>query len=339
MKTKIDPQQTMANTAISPEHLNDKEELDQESDGSYDRDQYDDDSSLFTSDESWDSSESFLEMEERVQEFACVGSTPALAALVFDTADFRTFSKMKKGDSSQDGSVTSGKHSIASAVVLSDAQSIKSFLIRRTKSDQFLQKVSNTAAESSEDGVGEDDCTKPEDLLQKILQETDIQVKEPSKEIVKELMVQIPMNNETYTSYAAIANSVRTGDLSAVIEHVEGGNTLQCCNKFQETAIHLVCRRGQEKILKYMLDSDVSPCIQDDNGRTPLHELAWASTPNFEMVKAILLSSPDLLYVKDKRGSTPLSFVGRTNWEPWNEFLQAHRDILPPKVLVEAFTS
>jgi ankyrin repeat protein len=143
------------------------------------------------------------------------------------------------------------------------------------------------------------------------------------------------MKHENFEAYGReIADAARKGDIEGMKKHVDSGKTLQCCNKFKESILHLVCRRGHEDILKFMLEeTDVSACIQDDLGRTPLHELAWTSVPNFSMVKMILQKSPDLLYLKDNRQFTPLHYVGKNNWDAWCEFLDANRDLLASRAL------
>lgn len=295
--------------------------------------------SLGSDDSSWIDSddESLLEIEERLHEFSHIGTTPALADMVFNTADFK-LAIPRSRDTGDNGSVQSGKYSIASDTKLSKIQkeSLTAFAMRRSNSDQFIQKGSNTSLMSTNTNANTDTIdkgTKPDDCLQNILEQQGISMPQYSAEFISSFMLH--MAEENYAAYGkGIATAVRSGNLDAVKEHVNSGRTLQCCNKFRESVMHLVCRRGHADMLKYMLDeTDVSPCIQDDIGRTPLHELAWTDTPNFEMVKLVLMPSPELLYVKDSRGFTPLSYVGRNNWEKWCEFLESNRDIVGPRKL------
>eukprot|EP00980_Cylindrotheca_fusiformis_P029148 scaffold22740_cov139-Cylindrotheca_fusiformis.AAC.2 len=286
---------------------------------------------------SWSDSddESLLEIEERLLEFSHVGCTPALAGMVFNTSDFKVFFPTKPNSG---GSVSSGRVSTASETKLTKNQekSLEQFGMRRSNSDQCIQKESNTAAPLATDDADmnvESQGMKPQDCLKNILDEQGITVPHYSKEFVAEYMLQ--MGPENYEAYGRdIANAVRSGDLDGVKDHVKSGKTLQCCNKFQESILHLVCRRGYKFMLEYMLEeTDVSPCIQDDIGRTPLHELAWTDKPNFEMVKLILKRYPELLYIKDSRGFSPLSYVGGSNWGKWCGFLEENREILAPAKL------
>ena len=80
-------------------------------------------------------------------------------------------------------------------------------------------------------------------------------------------------------------------------------------------------------------ETDVSLCIKDDIGRTPLHDAAWTSEPNFGLVELILRRCPDLLYVKDKRGHTPFSYIGKKNWGDWCTFMEMNPELVIPKIL------
>lgn len=322
----------LAQEAMEKESLGTSSDEGSECDGSY---------------TSWDDSddESLIEeMGERLEEFSHIGTTPALAALIFNTDDYKLALPKKRFPKASDSSVTSSlQNSILSEIMLtqSDEKSLKSFQMRRSNSDQFVQQgfyqnpefsppsaitTRNQKSETTNDA-------KPVSFLKDILKEDGISYPSVSEEALNYLSVE--MKPENFEAYGReIADAARKGDIEGVKRHIAAGKTLQCCNKFQESILHLVCRRGHEDILKLMLEEgDVSVFIRDDLGRTPLHELAWTNIPNFSMVKMILQKSPDLVYVKDNRQFTPLDYVGRNNWESWCEFIKANRDLLAPSAL------
>ncbi|CAJ1933880.1 unnamed protein product [Cylindrotheca closterium] len=307
---------------------------------------YDDEDSdgSFSSWEGSDDESLIEEMGERLEEFSHIGTTPALAALIFNTDDYKLALPKKRFPKSSDSSVTSLQNSILSEIIFSksDEDSIKSFQMRRSNSDQFVQQGSYTDLEFSSKNATFDNNSqsetnskdpKPFSFLKEILKEDEIPYPSISEEATNDLLLE--MKQENFEAYGReIADAARKGDIEGVKKHVDSGKTLQCCNKFKESILHLVCRRGHEDILQFMLEeTDVSACIQDDLGRTPLHELAWTSIPNFSMVKMILQKSPDLLYLKDNRQFTPLHYVGKNNVDAWCEFLDANRDLLPPRSL------
>lgn len=131
-----------------------------------------------------------------------------------------------------------------------------------------------------------------------------------------------------------IINAVREEDLDAIARIRESGATLQCCNKFGESIVHMACRRGSVGVLHYLLRHGVSIRLTDDYGRTPLHDACWTQEPQFEVVKSIIQECPDLLLVTDKRGYTPLSYVRRDHWEEWCKFLEDHRELVVPRELL-----
>lgn len=74
----------------------------------------------------------------------------------------------------------------------------------------------------------------------------------------------------------------------------------------------------------------------DDLGRNPIHDACWTHKPNFELIKLLVVACPDLLYIADNRGFTPLDYVGKGCWREWRRFLNDHQDvILPREMLVD----
>jgi hypothetical protein len=132
-----------------------------------------------------------------------------------------------------------------------------------------------------------------------------------------------------------IMKAVRSGDLDAIKAMKAKGKQLQCCNKFRESILHTVARRGLTDMLKYLItDGGVSLKVCCDSGRTPLHDACWTSTPNFECISLILQEAPDFLFVSDNRNFTPLNYIPRDSWGEWNKFLNENTHLVAPKELV-----
>eukprot|EP00339_Tiarina_fusa_P027282 CAMPEP_0117024052 /NCGR_PEP_ID=MMETSP0472-20121206/17896_1 /TAXON_ID=693140 ORGANISM="Tiarina fusus, Strain LIS" /NCGR_SAMPLE_ID=MMETSP0472 /ASSEMBLY_ACC=CAM_ASM_000603 /LENGTH=319 /DNA_ID=CAMNT_0004730363 /DNA_START=58 /DNA_END=1017 /DNA_ORIENTATION=+ len=126
-----------------------------------------------------------------------------------------------------------------------------------------------------------------------------------------------------------ITVAARRGDLAYLQACFEEGKSLQCCNRHGESIVHIVCRRGWNKILKFMIEkAGVKVMVKDDVGRTPLHDAAWTADPNFKLVKTLLTQVPEMMHVKDSRNHTPLSYVPRQQWGVWCTFLKANQDLL-----------
>jgi ankyrin repeat protein len=112
---------------------------------------------------------------------------------------------------------------------------------------------------------------------------------------------------------------------------LECGISPNACNKFGESIVHLVCRRGHYDLLTMLMDAGCSIKVSDDYGRTPLHDACWQSKPNFEVIRLILQTDKDLIRMRDIRGTTPLSYVKKENFVAWNEFLLTIMDEFWPR--------
>jgi ankyrin repeat protein len=97
---------------------------------------------------------------------------------------------------------------------------------------------------------------------------------------------------------------------------------MQCGNKFGETIIHAAARRHSAEVAKFLLDEcNVCPRVCCDSGRTPLHDACWTVNPNFDVVTLLLDKCPDLLYITDKRGFTPMQYIRQELWGQWCHYL------------------
>mmetsp|Transcript_18936 Transcript_18936/g.27735 ORF Transcript_18936/g.27735 Transcript_18936/m.27735 type:complete len:686 (-) Transcript_18936:193-2250(-) len=135
-------------------------------------------------------------------------------------------------------------------------------------------------------------------------------------------------NEENYASYTDdVVRAVRSCDIDTLKEMLKSGRTLQCCNRFGESLIHMVCRRGFVDVAAFFLhQAKVSARVRDDYGRTPMHDACWTCNPNFELMEMLIKEEPRLLFMCDKRQHTPLNYVRRDHWAEWIDFLTKHED-------------
>ena len=137
-------------------------------------------------------------------------------------------------------------------------------------------------------------------------------------------------------AYLPTAMLVRNNDLPGLkMAHKgsSGSTTLQTSNKFGESLLHIACRRGYDDIARYLLDeAGVTPWVRDDYGRTPCHDACWTATPNLELMDLLVRRCPEMLLMSDKRGSTPLDYVRKDNWDVWRQFLSERWDVICPRV-------
>merc|ERR1712072_1441988 len=117
----------------------------------------------------------------------------------------------------------------------------------------------------------------------------------------------------------------RASDLKGARELMDCGLSFNPCNRFGESIIHMVCRRGNFELLQYFVMRGCCVQVCDDFGRTPLHDACWSSEPNFELVEFLLNIDLGLLRITDCRGATPLAYVKRENWDKWKNFFTSKK--------------
>mmetsp|Transcript_15144 Transcript_15144/g.22314 ORF Transcript_15144/g.22314 Transcript_15144/m.22314 type:complete len:521 (-) Transcript_15144:180-1742(-) len=120
-----------------------------------------------------------------------------------------------------------------------------------------------------------------------------------------------------------IVQAVRQSNPELLEKLLKCGLSPNPCNAFGESVVHMVCRRGDFKLLKVLKDAGCSLQVTDDFGRTPLHDACWTAEPNFETVDMILDTDLRLLNVVDCRGSSPLNYVKRDHWGKWIAYFQS----------------
>jgi Ankyrin repeats (3 copies) len=123
---------------------------------------------------------------------------------------------------------------------------------------------------------------------------------------------------------------------------LSSGISTNPCEMSGESVLHAVCRRGNHKLARIMLEEHAEQTtvgdavdmvqISDDFGRTPLTAACWStSTPSFETVQLLLDHDLHLLQLVDARGATPLSYVPPEQWPAWIDFLNEVADHYWPK--------
>merc|ERR1739844_573061 len=81
-----------------------------------------------------------------------------------------------------------------------------------------------------------------------------------------------------------VITAVREKDITTLRKMHQQGLTLQCCNRFGESIIHMACRRGLFEVVKFLVEeAGLSILLRDDYGRTPLHDAFWTPKPEPEL--------------------------------------------------------
>lgn len=186
--------------------------------------------------------------------------------------------------------------------------------LRLSKSAPSLQLISEGQKTVSEVSMD----MKPDTFL-KTLVGNNVQL-HPAKSL-KNFFIDV--TKESVTGYdIELACALRNEDIKKLRKMKKEGHAMQCGNKFGETVVHAVCRRNSDKVLEFlMFEAHVSVRVCCDSGRTPLHDACWTARPNWKLINMLLDECPDLLFITDDRGFTPLSYVRREHWIDWCQFL------------------
>lgn len=140
-----------------------------------------------------------------------------------------------------------------------------------------------------------------------------------------------PPSDEAIDAYdMEILSAVRRGDLLRVKQLHQDGKSLNACNRFGESLLHIACRRGYAELADYMInEANVSPEVCDDMGRTAFHDILWSPTVNTKTMDIMLrATSPDELLKKDMRGHTPFHYAPPKHWEAWLQYLRKRESYL-----------
>lgn len=113
--------------------------------------------------------------------------------------------------------------------------------------------------------------------------------------------------------------AIREKNVPMLRTMLEEGVSLDACNRFGESLIHMACRRGDVNVVKFLLlEGRVDLSVRDDFGRTPVHDACWTSEPNFAVMDVLLEHAPtDLLLAEDVRGHTPFHYARKEHWDSW----------------------
>lgn len=129
-----------------------------------------------------------------------------------------------------------------------------------------------------------------------------------------------PKDIESYD--IATTSAIRNRNIEKLREIHKSGKSLQGCNKFGESLVHMACRRGFTDVVRYLInEAGVKVNIRDDFGRTPLHDACWTSQPNYDLVDILIREEPRLIQISDKRGFTPFQYTRKEHWDRWRDYL------------------
>lgn len=126
-----------------------------------------------------------------------------------------------------------------------------------------------------------------------------------------------------------IVSACRNNEVETLKSLWKEGHSLECCNRFGESLLHMACRRGFVEVVQFLLEEvGLAVRIRDDCGRTPFHDACWHAQPQQRICEMLLERDPELLLIADKRGHTPFQYAREHDWQLWRQMLFDHRNQL-----------
>lgn len=188
---------------------------------------------------------------------------------------------------------------------------------------------------------------KPSDYWKSLLEEWNVPILDTvgiEQELDKSNVVFVETTAERVEAYQNIEllSAVRRRDLVMLHKIAEekrvAGTTMNACNRFGESLLHLACRKGSFGVVELMVgpSCDCSLLVRDDYGRTVLHDACWTVNPPWDLIKLILKKAPHLWRVSDVRGHLALQYVPKTAWPQWWAFLSKNKDLLQ-RIMVHSY--
>lgn len=120
-----------------------------------------------------------------------------------------------------------------------------------------------------------------------------------------------------------VVQAVRHNDIERLRTMLREGKSFNACNRFGESLIHMVCRRGNIPMATFLIkEACVDVDVRDDFGRSPMHDACWTSKPNVAIMDLLVNSvSPEMLLAEDVRGHTPFDYARKEHYEEWCQYL------------------
>ena len=131
----------------------------------------------------------------------------------------------------------------------------------------------------------------------------------------------------------------RVDDLERLV--ASSSSSLHARNPRGQSLWHVACRCQQWDVVQLLVARGVPVQVRDVDGRTPLHDCFWTTMPppshshtTTIIVQIILQQCPDLLYLQDARGHTPLAYIRPEHILPWLQYLAKHIECTFPQKLL-----
>lgn len=196
----------------------------------------------------------------------------------------------------------------------------------------MTQKEAKTMVKSTSCSCQTQETEEPCTFMKRMLQNTGIERTKPINNCVADENKQVLLENYDMKKVTAI----RENNLEKLRQILNDGESFNACNRNGETLLHLACRRGDSEIVKFLVEeAKVDIEVQDDLGRSVLHDICWRPYPDFALMDLIMLKvSPAFLLAEDRRGHTCFDYCRKEDWSKWIEFLRTRSGLIQRRALL-----
>jgi ankyrin repeat protein len=143
-----------------------------------------------------------------------------------------------------------------------------------------------------------------------------------------------PSKEATEAYDLTVVQAIRLNDLEKLSAMLHDGKSFNACNRFGESLVHMVCRRGNIEMANFLItEASVDVDVRDDFGRTPMHDACWTSKPNLAMMDLLINNvPPQMLLSEDVRGHTPFDYARQEHYDEWTEYLRSKEEDIQMRI-------
>lgn len=117
------------------------------------------------------------------------------------------------------------------------------------------------------------------------------------------------LQSETDLYSKELLRAISVNNFPKLVDIYQKRKHLLASNRYGESTLHLAAQKSNHRVVRFILETEENPIIMDDYGRSPLTDAMWAVSPSFVVIEQLVTKYPDLLFLTDVRGHTPLNYL------------------------------
>lgn len=215
------------------------------------------------------------------------------------------------------------------AVPIDDSKSTTSELFEEEYSSRMRQTQSCASKSTHNNNALHDDISPLEHLVNYLREGGNHEAVLPL-ETLQTGYYNHPTLHQLASYGAHVEKLVRTGNVAALSKLLAYGLSPNAWNPFysegEGSLLHDVCSSGQLPLLQVLEKSGACLFVCDHEGRTLLHAACMRkqSHLNINVAELLLERDPIMLFMMDKKGFLPFSYIAESEWHIWKTWMNSH---------------